>query len=120
MIFGVTAATSLLLERHRLYALSDVAAVVAAESFSLGTVRLTGLGISAPLTSNGVQSSVVTYLSRAGSRPLRDVRIERAHTPDGLVAEVSLSSSWSPPLMSQFFPESLRILATARAQVIIR
>lgn len=120
MVFGVTSATSLLLERHRLYALADSAAVVAAESFSLQTVRLTALGVEAPLTSGGVLASVENYLSRAGVGGLRDVRIERALTPDGRVAEVTLSSRWSPPLVSDFFPERLEVLATARAHVIIR
>lgn len=120
MIFGVTSATSLLLERHRLYAVADAAAVVAAESFSLQTVRLTGTGVEAPLTSPGVVASVQNYLSRAGVGVLRDVRIERALTPDGRVAEVTLSSRWSPPVVSDFFPEQLQLFATARAQVIIR
>jgi hypothetical protein len=120
MSFGVTSATSLLLERQRLYALADSAAVVAAESFSLQTVRLTGAGVEAPLTSGGVLASVETYLSRAGVGVLEEVRIEGAFTPDGRSAEVTLSSRWSPPLVSDFFPRQLRLLATARAHVIIR
>ena len=120
MIFGVTSATSLLLERQRLYALADSAAVVAAESFSLRTVRLTGAGVDARLTSGGVLDFVENYLSRAGVGALRDVKIERAHTPDGRVAEVTLSSRWSPPVISDFFPQQLQLLATARAQAIIR
>ncbi|MCF8549617.1 MAG: hypothetical protein K9G09_01790 [Pontimonas sp.] len=120
MVFGVTSATSLLLERHRLYALADSVAVVAAESFSLQTVRLTGVGVEAPLTSGGVLDSVENYLSRAGVGSLRDVKIERAHTPNGQVAEVTLSSRWSPPVISDFFPQQLQVSATARAHVIIR
>lgn len=120
MIFGVTSATSLLLERQRLYALADSAAVVAAESFSLQTVRLTGLGVEAPLTSGGVLAATEAYLSRAYVGALKEVRIERATTPDGRSAEVTLSSRWSPPVVSDFFPQPLRLLATARAHVIIR
>lgn len=120
MIFGVTSATSLLLERQRLYALADSAAVVAAESFSLQTVRLTGAGVDAPLTSGGVLAAAETYLSRAGVGVLKEVRIERATTPDGRSAEVTLSSRWSPPVVSDFFPQPLRLLATARAHVMIR
>jgi hypothetical protein len=33
---------------------------------------------------------------------------------------VTLSSAWSPPVISDFFPQQLQLLATARAQVIIR
>ncbi len=120
MVFGVTSATSLLLERQRLYALADSAAVVAAESFSLQTVRLTGVGVEAPLTSGGVLDSVENYLSRAGVGSLRGVKIERAHSPNGQVAEVTLSSRWSPPVISAFFPQQLQVSATARAHVIIR
>ena len=120
MVFGVTSATSLLLERQRLYALADSAAVVAAESFSLQTVRRTPVGVEAPLTSGGVLASVETYLSSAGVGVLEEVRIERALTPDGRSAEVTLSSAWSPPVVSDFFPRQLRLLATARAHVTIR
>ena len=45
----------------------------------------------------------------------KSVLVESAHTPDGWHAEVTLSSVWSPPVVSEFFPDSLRIRVEARA-----
>lgn len=120
MIFGVTSATSLLIERARLYSLADAAATAAAEAFNPANVRLTSGGIRAPLSSDDVGRSVRSYLSLVGSGSLRSVVIERATTPDGVAAEVTLSSLWSPPVVSDFFPPSLRISVTATSQVFIR
>jgi hypothetical protein len=120
MIFGVTSATSLLIERARLYALADAAATAAAESFAPERVRLRSSGVVAPLTSGDVRRSVGDYLSRAGTGSLEEVVVESARTPDGVVAEVVLSSAWSPPVVSEFFPPSLRISVSATSQVIIQ
>lgn len=120
MIFGVTSATSLLIERARLYALADASATAAAESFSPEGVRLTSAGIRAPLSSDGVRRVVRHYLARAGTGSLTGVVIEAATTPDGLVADVTLSSLWSPPVVSEFFPPTLRIAVRATSQVFIQ
>ena len=40
--------------------------------------------------------------------------------PDGWHAEVTLSSLWPPPLVSEFFPEELRLRFNARAQTFLR
>lgn len=120
MIFGVASATSLLIERARLYALADAAATAASESFDPERVRLTAGGVVAPLSTRGVYESVADYLDRAGEGPLRGIVIESATTPDGVVAEVTLSSLWSPPVVSEFFPPALRIAVTAVSQVFIR
>ena len=48
------------------------------------------------------------------------VLVESAHTPDGWHAEVTLSSVWSAPVVSEFFPDSLRIRVEARAQTFLR
>jgi len=62
---------------------------------------------------------------QAGLRELSDLvqagalTLQAAHTPDGRHAEVRLSSMWAPPVVSDFFPASLRISATARSQVFI-
>lgn len=120
MIFGVTSGTSLLIERGRLFSLADAAATAAAESFSPQRVRLTASGVVAPLASGDVRRSVGEYLARAGTGALEAVVIESATTPDGVVAEVTLSSLWSPPVISEFFPPTLRIAVTATSQVFIR
>jgi hypothetical protein len=120
MIFGVTSATSLLIERARLYSLADASATAAAEAFNPAGVSLTARGIRAPLSAQDVDRSVRSYLLLAGGGSLRSVVIERATTPDGVVAEVTLSSLWSPPVVSDFFPSSVRLFVTATSQVFIR
>jgi hypothetical protein len=120
VVFGVSAATSLVVERQRLFALADAAAVVAAESFNPRNVVLTSQGIVAPITSDEVRAYTVAYISAVGPGPLKGLALERALSVNGQVVEVRVSSVWSPPLVSDFFPTSLRIGVTARAQVFVR
>ena len=67
-----------------------------------------------------VRQSASEFLQRVSSEDLDGVLVESAHTPDGWHAEVTLSSVWSPPLVSEFFPDSLRIRVEARAQTFLR
>jgi hypothetical protein len=120
MVFGVTTATSLLIERQRLFALADGAAVAASESFDPRGVRSTGAGIVAPLSDAAVMGVATRYLRAVGPGSLSGLEIERAHTPDGARASVTLSSLWSPPLVSDFFPPTLRLFATASSRAFIR
>ncbi len=119
IILGISAATSLLIERQRLFALADSAALAGAESFDPARLSLASSGIQAPLESSRVAAAVRNFLSRADSAGLDSLALEAAHTPDGRHAEVRLSSMWAPPMVSEFFPASLRISATARSQVFI-
>lgn len=120
IIFGVSSATSLLVERHRLFALADATAVVAAENFTPRTVFMTSTGVVAPVTSAEVRESAVSYLAAIGPGRLKNLRLERAESINGQAVEVAVSSEWTPPLVSDFFPGSLRIGVTARAQVFVR
>jgi hypothetical protein len=120
MVFGVVGATSLLVERQRLYSLADGVAIYASENFDPAQVSRVGSRSRAPLTSGRVQQSAREFLRRVGSEDLNSVRLESARTPDGWHAEVTLSSLWSPPLVSEFFPELLRIRVDAGAQTFLR
>jgi hypothetical protein len=120
VVFGVSASTSLLIERARLFALADGAAVVAAESFNPGSITRQGSAVVAPMTSSEVRAHSVAFLAAVGEGALTGVVLERALSIDGRVVEVTLSSLWKPPLVSEFFPTSMRISVTARAQVFIR
>jgi hypothetical protein len=120
IIFGAASATSLLIERQRLYSLADGAAVYASESFDPQNVRMSGHGVVAPLTSQQVRSATLVYLSRLGSDDLDGLALDNASTPNGRHVEVSLSSLWEPPLASDFFPVSLRISVTAKSQAFIQ
>ena len=120
MVIGVAGATSLLVERQRLFSLADGAAIYASENFDPAQVSRVGSRSRAPLTSGRVQQSAREFLQRVGSEDLDSVRLESARTPDGWHAEVSLSSLWSPPVVSEFFPEVLRLRVDARAQTFLR
>lgn len=120
IIFGATSATSLLTERQRLYSLADAAAVFAAESFAPAEVRLGSSGIVAPLTNSGVYQAAVFYLHSVGAGNLSEVQLDQAITPDGRRADVTLSSLWSPPVVSDFFPSMVRLSVTAHSQVFIQ
>ena len=120
MVIGVASATSLLVERQRLYSLADGAAIYASENFDPAQVSRVGSRSRAPLTSSRVQQSAKEFLQRVGSEDLDSVRLESARTPDGWHAEVTLSSLWSPPVVSEFLPEVLRLRVDARAQTFLR
>ena len=120
MVIGVAGATSLLVERQRLFSLADGAAIYASENFDPAQVSRVGSRSRAQLTSGRVQQSAREFLQRVGSEDLDSVRLESARTPDGWHAEVTLSSLWSPPVVSEFFPEMLRLRVDASAQTFLR
>lgn len=119
IIFGVTSATSLLIERHRLFALADSAALAGAESFDPALLRAGVGGIVVTLESHRVSESTSQFLSATDLSGFDSLRVDRAETRDGRSAEVELSSVWRPPVASAFFPVSLRISAEARSQAFI-
>jgi hypothetical protein len=120
MVWGVATATSLLIERHRLYSLADGAAVFASENFDPALVSRAGGQVRAPLSSPRVDQAAHEFLRRVGPGPLAGVVLESARTPDGWHAVVRVSSLWSPPLVSEFFPPTLRIRVDAKAQTFLR
>ena len=120
MVFGVSASMSLLIERARLFALADGAAIAAAENFNPQSVIRTSQGVITPMTSAEVRTQSVAFLQAVGQGSLEGVLLERAVSVNQRVVEVTLSSLWAPPMVSQFFPASMRISVTARAQVFIR
>ena len=116
LILMVVAATSLYLERKRLFTLADGAALVGAEAFTLDEVRLTPSGYRPTLTSAEVSAAVGGYLD---SNPIGDfdsLAVESAGTVDGRSATVSLSANWSPPVLSLLLPSGLRLEVTAVAR----
>jgi hypothetical protein len=113
-----SAATSLYLERTRLFTLADGAALAAAESFDLDSVRPTAEGVLRPrLTQPEVAAAAADYLARAPGSRLDGLQLVSATTPDGLSARVTLAAVWSPPVVSVFVPEGipLRVTATSRS-----
>ena len=114
----VASATSLYLERKRLFTVADGAALVGAESFELDDVANTPDGPRAMLTDKGVRDAVRDYL---GSNPIgrfEALSLDSATTPDGRSAEVTVSAVWRPPVITLFVPEGLRVEATAVSRTV--
>lgn len=113
VVLVAVAATSLYLERKRLFTLADGAALAAAEAFDLSDVALTPAGYRPTLGSEKVDAAVVDYLAVAGADGFESLAVERAESVDGLSATVTLSAWWRPPLLTLVIPEGLRLEVTA-------
>ena len=116
IVLLVTAATSLYLEKKRLFTVADGAALVGAESFELDTVRVGPDGPRPLLDDAAVASAVGEYLAGNPAPDLDELTVERAFTADGLSATVTVSSYWRPPVVTLFVPEGIRVEATATAR----
>ena len=116
VVLLVTAATSLYLEKKRLFTVADGAALVGAEAFELDAVRLTADGPRPVLDDASVASAVAGYLAGDPAPDLEELAVERADSVDGLSATVTVSSTWHPPVVTVFVPDGLRIEATATAR----
>lgn len=120
LVLVVTAATSLYLERKRLFTLADGAALVGAESFDLDDIAVVDGELRPSLSSADVARDVVDYLQEAPLGGLDEVVLQRAATDDGVTAVVSLSSYWRPPVVTLFVPEGVRIDVTAEARSVLQ
>lgn len=115
LILLVVAATSLYLERKRLFTLADGAALVGAEAFDLEDVRLTAAGHRPSLETGDVAAAINDYVA-GNAGDFESLAVDRAETVDGRSATVTLSAWWRPPLLSLLVPEGLRIEVTAVAR----
>ncbi len=116
LVLLVVAATSLYLERKRLFTLADGAALVGAEAFTLDEVTLTPHGYRPTLTTPEVATAVGNYIASTPTGDLRSLAIDSASTLDGRSATVSLSAYWRPPVLTLLVPSGLRIEVTAVAR----
>lgn len=121
LILLVVAATSLYLERKRLFTLADGAAVAGAEAFDLAdAVPVDGV-VRPALDSSQVETAVEEYLSAApGAKRFDDLEVTRAAAADGRSATVSLASYWRPPLLTLLVPPGVRIEVTAVGRSVFR
>src|SRR5690554_3799907 len=115
LVLLVVAATSLYLERKRLFTLADGAALAGAEAFELDSVTMTPDGPRPVLHSEDVADTVVEYLAVA-PYSFENLAVERAETVDGRSATVQLSAGWRPPMVSLLVPDGIRIDVTAVAR----
>lgn len=116
VVLIVTAATSLYLEKKRLFTVADGAALVGAEAFEFDAVSFTPDGPRPTLESDDVAAAAADYLAGNPAPDLDGLAIERAFTADGRSATVTVTSVWHPPVVTIFVPDGLRIEATATAR----
>jgi uncharacterized membrane protein len=116
VVLLVVGATSLYLERKRLFTLADGAALVGAEAFTLESVRNTSAGWRPELFPADVAAAVGGYVSSHSGAHFDSLAIVRATTLDSRSATVTLSSYWRPPVVSLLVPEGFRIEVTAVAR----
>ena len=119
LVLAVAAATSLYLERKRLFSLADAAALVGAESFDLGSVTVVNGHAVPHLTPHRVRVAVTAFVASATPRDLSNVHVDSARTPDGRSAMVTLSTMWHPPLVTFLMPAGLRIDVTSTARSVL-
>ncbi|SDR72873.1 pilus assembly protein TadG-related protein [Agrococcus carbonis] len=116
LIIAVTAATSLLIERRRLFTVADGAALAAAEAFALEQVRFDGEAASPELADAAVDRAAGDWAARA-AQDLAAVRVEGA-AADARSATVTVSSAWRPPVVSLLLPEGIRLDVTSTARAV--
>jgi uncharacterized membrane protein len=131
LILVVVAATSLYLERKRLFTLADGAALAGAEAFPLESVVLGGPGAGGPEARSGetglgaarpelapadVAAAVGEYLAAAPHGEFEGLTVTRATSVDGQSATVSLSSRWRPPVLVLVVPQGVPLEVTAVAR----
>jgi hypothetical protein len=119
LVLLVAAATSLYLERKRLFTLADGAALVGAEAFELDDVELTEEGPRIVLHSEAIKRAVDEYIASNPPASLEDLSIDYAGTPDGSSASVELSAFWRPPVLSLLLPSGIRITVSSVARSVV-
>lgn len=116
LVLLVVAATSLYLERSRLFTLADGAALAGAEAFPLDAITADGTTPRAVLTPADVDRAAREYLKDNAGVGVRQVRLEEADTRDGTSARVRVSAVWHPPVLSLLVPAGISLEATAFAR----
>lgn len=119
LVLLVVAATSLYLERKRLFTLADGAALVGAEAFDLDDVAVDGTRLRPTLSDDEVRDAVGDYLRDNPIGHFDDLRLARAESPDGSSATVTLTSSWKPPVVSLLLPAGIRLEVTSVARSVL-
>ena len=119
VIIATMAATSLYIERKRLFSVADGAALAAAEAFNLDDVLVVNGTASVTLTDSAVNAETLHYLRLIPVNESSGVSVLSAKTTDGRSATVTLQKWWKPPVVSIFMPEGLKIDVTSTARTVL-
>ena len=120
LVAVVVAASSLYLERTRLFSLADGAALAGADAFPLDDVRVVGGAPRAALADADVAAAASDYLARAPHADFDDLTVVRSGSDDGASATVTLSAVWHPPLAEAILPAGVPVQVTSRARGVFR
>ncbi|BDZ63334.1 pilus assembly protein TadG-related protein [Agromyces mangrovi Wang et al. 2018] len=115
VIIVTIGATSLYLERKRLFTIADGAALAGAEAFALADVRREGDRLVVDLEPAEVAAAVSAHLAATAGLDV-DVRIVHATSLDGRSATVTLGAVWRPPIVGEFLPAEVPIEVTSVAR----
>lgn len=115
IVLVVVSATTLYLERKRLFTVADGAALAAAEAWALDSVRVDGDQVTIELDDADVRRAAAEYLDDAAS-DLDDVVLVRAASDDGRSATVTLRSVWRAPIHNELIPVAVPIEVTVTAR----
>lgn len=118
LILGVASATSLYVERKRLLAVADGAALVAAQSFDLSLApQAIGSGLQPVLSSATVVAGARRYFDSVPAATLHGATLVAASTPDARTAVIRVRAAWLPPVISYFLPKGfpLEVESSARS-----
>lgn len=119
VILVVAAATSLYVERKRLFTIADGAALAGAEAFPLDQVDDGGADPTRRLEEARVEDAIRDYVAAAPGAVPEALAVEDAGAGDGRSATVTLSAYWRPPIITAFAPEGVRIEVTAVARAVL-
>jgi hypothetical protein len=119
VIIGTVAATSLYIERKRLFTVADGAALVSAEAFKLDDVQVIDGQAHIALSDSAVMEQASHYLAIIPEQDSRGVQIVSARTPDGVSSEVVLRKTWHPPVVSMLMPSGIDITVSAIARTVL-
>ncbi|WP_281640431.1 pilus assembly protein TadG-related protein [Aurantimicrobium minutum] len=119
VIVATMAATSLYIERKRLFTVADSAALISAEAFNLDDVQMVDGVARISLTDTAVKAQAQNYLTIIPAADSAGVQLVSARTPDGVSSEVTLRKTWHPPVVSVFMPDGIDISVTATARTVL-
>lgn len=120
LILLVVAATSLYLERKRLFTVADGAALAGAEAFSLDSVTLEGSTPTASLDSTDVHEAASDFLAENPVATFDRLELIEADSADGTSATVRVAATWHPPVVSLLVPDGIRLEARSVARSVLR
>jgi hypothetical protein len=119
LILLVVAATSLYLERKRLFTLADGAALAGAEAFTLDSVMLDGSTPTASLDSADVHAAASEFLAENPVSAFDHLELVEADSVDGASATVRVAAIWHPPVVSLLVPDGIRLEARSVARSVL-